>query len=128
MKLAIATRGFEEVSGHAGKAREWLVYAVPGGGLAPDGPERVTLAADQIFHLATEDRPHPLDGVGLVIARSAGDGFVRHMARRGAEVVLTAERDPARVIAQIVDGQALAEPGLDPARLVCKLRDLFSRY
>ncbi len=126
-RIAIATQDFKAVSGHAGRARDWFVVTLDAGADEPHC-ERVTLEKSQILHLATEDRPHPLDGVDLVVAGSAGEGFVRHMARRGAEVVLTAETDPARVIDACRSARALPAPGFDPARVLCRLRDLFSRY
>ncbi len=98
MKVAIATKEWKEVSGHAGKAQQWLVYDLadhtPGGAL-PE-PARVTLTKEQTPHYIEDDTaPHPLDGVEVMIAGSAGDGFVRHMKKRGADVVLTGEPDPA---------------------------------
>ncbi|MCB1887752.1 MAG: hypothetical protein KDH20_09100 [Rhodocyclaceae bacterium] len=126
-RIAIATQGFREVSRHAGRAREWIVVTLDDAAAAPVS-QAVTLAPDQILHVATEDVPHPLDGVDLVVAGSAGEGFIRHMARRGAEVVLTAETDPDRVIEACRSAEELPAPGFDPARVLCRLRDLFSRH
>jgi hypothetical protein len=91
MKIAIATKDWITVSGHAGQARNWLLYELSG--LAPGAPlpepERIVLAKEEVLHHFQDDGPHPLDGVEIVIAGSAGDGFVRHMKKRGAEVLLT---------------------------------------
>ncbi|MCB1956366.1 MAG: hypothetical protein KDG55_11865 [Rhodocyclaceae bacterium] len=126
-RVAIATQGFSQVSRHAGRAREWIVAELAGEGEAFSFV-RITLAAEEILHLATEDKPHPLDGVELFVAGSAGEGFVRHMARRGAEVVLTGETDPQRVCELLSSARALPEPGFDPTRVLCRIRDLFSRH
>lgn len=72
--------------------------------------------------------PHPLDGVEVVIAASAGDGFVRHMAKRGAEVLLTGEQQPDDALARILAGEALPDPRFDITTTLCKIRDLFSRH
>ena len=97
MKIAIATRDYETVATHAGRPPHWLVYdCIEGSGLPP--PQRIELGEQEVFHHASEDAPHPLDGIELVIAGSAGEGFLRHLARRGAEVVLTGESDPQRAL------------------------------
>lgn len=125
MKIAIASKNFTEVSAHAGQSRHWLLYD----SAAPiPSPTRVTLAAAQVFHVFADDGPHPLDGVDLVIAASAGDGFLRHMARRGSEVVLTGERNAEAALQAVLSGAVLPDTRFDPTRVLCRVRDLFSRY
>jgi predicted Fe-Mo cluster-binding NifX family protein len=127
VKIAIATRHFETVSGHAGQTREWLVYDC-----LPDrpipAPARITLTKAQLPHHFKDDGPHPLHGVEVVIAGSAGDGYVRHMAEWGAQVLLTGETVPQAALAKILAGQALPDTRFDPTTMLCKLRDLFSRH
>lgn len=125
MRIAIATRGFATVSGHAGQAREWLVHDCTLGA-AP--AQRVVLAPTQLFHHFDDVGPHPLDGVDLIVAGGAGEGFRRHMARRGAAVVLTGETDPRTALDKLLAGEALAATRRDPTRALCALRDLFSRH
>lgn len=124
MKIAIASKDFIQVSKHAGQTRHWLVYDSE----SPAAPARVTLDETQVFHHFADDRPHPLDGVGVIIAGSAGDGFLRHMAKRGCEVLLTGETDADAALAAVLAGQVLPDPRFDPARVICKVRDLFSRH
>lgn len=127
MKIAIATRDYATVATHAGRARHWLVYdCLPDAGRP--APERIELAEADVFHHAREDAPHPLDGIELVIAGSAGEGFLRHLARRGAEVVLTGETDPPRALDLLLAGEGLPEQRPDLTRVLCRLRDLFARY
>ncbi len=130
MKIAIATKDWLNVSGHAGQARCWLVYDLapgePAGSLP--APQRIELAKDQVLHCFDDSGPHPLDGVEIVVAGSAGDGFVRHMKKRGAEVLLTGETDPAAALQRIVAGEALPDQRFDVTTALCKLRDLFSRH
>lgn len=130
MRIAVATRDWVEVSGHAGKTRRWLVYDLAA--LAPDEalpePRRVELAAEEVFHHFHDAGPHPLDGVDLVVAGSAGDGFLRHMGRRGADVLLTGEADPETALRRILAGEALPDPRFDVTRALCRIRDLFSRH
>ncbi|MFY9876337.1 MAG: hypothetical protein WAL20_11950, partial [Rhodomicrobium sp.] len=91
-------------------------------------PQRVELAKHQVMHHCEDDGPHPLDGVDIVVAGSAGDGFVRHMEKRGAEVLLTGETDPAAALTRILDGEALPDQRFDITTALCKVRDLFSRH
>lgn len=130
MKIAIATRNFEEVSGHAGQTRSWLLYdltAHRSGQLLP-APSRIDLEKHQLLHVFEDDCAHPLDGVDLVVAGSAGDGFIRHMKKRGADVLLTGERDPVVAITCILAGEALPDTRFDVTTTLCKVRDLLSRY
>ena len=141
MKIAVPTRDWETVAGHAGQARHWLLWDLAAPASAPDAapsglapgaplpaPTRVELAKDEVLHHFRDDRPHPLDGVELVIAGSAGDGFVRHMKKRGAEVVLTGESDPATALTKLAAGETLADQKFDITTSLCRLRDIFSRY
>jgi hypothetical protein len=50
------------------------------------------------------------------------------MKKRGADVLLTGETDPALALAQIVAGAALPDQRFDITTSLCKLRDLFSRH
>ena len=130
MKIAIATQDFTEVSGHAGQTRQWLVYDLTNhraNQLLP-APWRVDLAKEQVLHVFEDNEQHPLDGIDIVVCASAGEGFIRHMKKRGAEVLLTGESDPALAITRILAGEALPDPRFDITTTLCKLRDLFSRY
>lgn len=130
MKIAIATKEFTAVSGHAGQTRQWLVYDLSNhrsNQLLP-APVRIDLEKEQVLHVFEDDGPHPLDGVDIVVCASAGDGFIRHMKKRRAEVLLTGETDPAVAITRILAGEALPDPRFDITTSLCKLRDLFSRH
>jgi predicted Fe-Mo cluster-binding NifX family protein len=130
MKIAIATKDFTAVSGHAGQTRQWLVYDLTehrSNQLLP-APQRVELNKAQILHSFEDNEPHPLDGIDIVICASAGDGFIRHMKKRGADVLLTGETDPANAITCILAGEALPDARFDFTTTLCKLRDLFSRH
>jgi hypothetical protein len=91
-------------------------------------PWRVDLAKEQVLHIFEDNAPHPLDGIDIVVCASAGEGFIRHMKKRGAEVLLTGESDPALAITRILAGEALPDPRFDITTALCKVRDLFSRH
>lgn len=132
MKIAIPTKDWQTVAGHAGQARRWLVYDLgTGRDYAQQGlpePARVELETSQVLHHFEDDGPHPLDGVELVIAASAGDGFIRHMKTRGADVVLTGESNPAKALEAVASGADLPQQRFDITTSLCKVRDLFSRF
>ena len=130
MKIAIATKDFQKVSGHAGQTRQWLVYDLSShrsNQLLP-APRRVNLEKEQVLHVFEDKEPHPLDGIDLIVCASAGDGFIRHMKKRGADVLLTGEDDPAMAISRILAGETLPDPRFDITTSLCKLRDLFSKH
>lgn len=127
MKIAIATDDFEQVAGHAGQAACWLLYdCYPGGEV--DTAMRVLLSRAQVFHHWDDSGPHPLDGVEVMIARTAGDGFLRRMQKRGVDVLLTSETRADAALLKVLAGEALPDPRWDASLLLCKLRDIFSRH
>jgi len=91
-------------------------------------PQRVQLSREQLPHYFQDDGPHPLHGVEIVVAASAGDGYVRHMGKWGAQVLLTGEADPIVALKKILNGEALPETRFDITTTLCKLRDLFSSH
>ena len=128
MKVAIAThKDWSQVSGHAGRAREWLLFDCRPGEPLPE-PQRIALTMEQLPHHFEDDGPHPLQGVELLIAGSAGDGFLRHMAGWGAQVLLTGEIDPLAALNKVLAGEALPDTRFDVTTALCKVRDLFSRH
>ncbi len=99
--------------------------ARPGSRCPPGVP--ITLTEDQLPHHFKDDGPHPLKGVDILVAGSAGEGFIRHMARWGAQVLLTGEADPAAALQKILADRATPDTRFDVETTLCKLRDLLSR-
>ncbi len=128
MKIAVATNDtWRQVSGHAGQTRNWLVFDCQPGAPLPE-PQRVLLTKEQLPHHFQDDGPHLLHGIEIMIAASAGDGFIRHMEKWGAQVLLTGETEPLMALQKIMAGEALADTRFDLTTTLCKLRDLFSRH
>lgn len=97
MRFAITSQNFRTITGHAGKARRFIVYDV-------NGPEqivevdRLDLPIEMAMHGFDDRHAHPLDGTDILITGGAGDGFVMRMARRGVRVLRTGETDPLEAI------------------------------
>jgi len=128
MKIAIATKNnWTLVSGHAGQTHDWLVFDCLAGAPLPE-PQRIVLSKELLPHHFQDDGPHPLHGIALLVAASAGDGFIRHMENWGAQVVLTGETEPLTALKKILSGEALADTRFDITTTLCKLRDLFSHH
>jgi predicted Fe-Mo cluster-binding NifX family protein len=125
MKIAVAVDSrYSKVSGHAGRARHWLVYEPDSGSSAV----RVELQPAQVFHHYEGNGPHPLDGIGTVIAISAGEGFMKRMQARGIDARQTAETDPDKAVADYL-AERLSAPKPRPiGALLCKTLDLFSKH
>jgi predicted Fe-Mo cluster-binding NifX family protein len=111
MLIAVASQNFRTITPHAGKTRRFMIFdAQPG--QTPQEIDRLELAKDESIHEFNEAAAHPLDAVNVVIAGSAGQGFVDRMASRGVKAVSTAEADPVRAIEQFLAG-SLLPPGPD---------------
>ena len=124
-KIAIPSDDGVHIAGHAGQAQHWLIYDTA----APDAPPaRIELDKPRVLHYWKDQGPHPLDDVHVIVTGSAGDAFVRRMAKRGVEVILTGERNAARAAAAARNNTRLPKPPFNPHILLCKLRDLFSRH
>ncbi|UZE46924.1 NifB/NifX family molybdenum-iron cluster-binding protein [Rhodopseudomonas sp. P2A-2r] len=103
MLIAVASQNFRTVTGHAGKSRRFLVFdAAPGS--APREIDRFDLPKEQSIHEFRGDGPHALDAVKVVIAGSAGAGFINRMAARGVQAVTTAETDPTIAVERFLAG------------------------
>lgn len=126
MKIAVAVDSrFSRISGHAGRARSWLVWDCADGAVSAQ-PARVVLEPQMVFHHHEDGQPHPLDGIDGLIAISAGAGFVAKMIRRGIDVRLTAETDPVKAVGDYL-ADRLSPPRPRPiGELLCKALDLFS--
>lgn len=109
MRIAVTSQNFRTVTGHAGKARRFLIYETRRG-FDPAEVERLDLPREMAFH-DLHDEPHPLDGTDVLMTESAGPGFGRRLARRGVRLVLTAERDPRLAVKAFLETSAARPDG-----------------
>lgn len=129
MKIAVATNeAGSRVGGHAGQSRHWLLFETTEGG-KPLRLGPVVLDPRTVFHhYRDEQGPHPLAEASVLIFQTAGEGFLRRMAKKGVVTAPTAERDPDRAVADYLAG--CLKPPRPPGLMawVCKMRDLFSQH
>jgi len=103
MKFAVASQDFRTVTPHAGKANRFLLFdAVPGN--VPLQTGTLDLPEEMTMH-SFSGGLHPLDGVDVLIAGSAGAGLIAKLHERGIVAVVTAESDPARAVAHYLAGK-----------------------
>ena len=97
MRIAVTSQNFRTVTGHAGRARSFLVYDV-GPDAAPVEVARLDLPSGQSFHDMGGTGPHPVDGVDALLSGSFGGHFVQVLAQRGIAAVTTDKEDPLEAV------------------------------
>ena len=127
MKIAVSSQDFRKVSGHAGQARRWLIFAAEEG-RDPVVAEQLELPPAVVFHHFKGSGAHPLDAVSVLITRFAGDGFVTKMRKRGNEVQQTRETDARKAVVDYLAGRLAPPPSRRLMSLFCKVRDAFSSH
>lgn len=126
LRIAVCSKDFKRVAGHAGQAPNWLLFEIPAEG--SPSVAQISLAKPQRFHHFKDDGPHPLDGISALIATSAGESFLQRMRKGGIDAVLTAETDPHKAVRDYLAAQ-LSPPKPRPiGELLCRLRDTFSEH
>jgi predicted Fe-Mo cluster-binding NifX family protein len=104
MRIAVTSQNFRTVTGHAGKARRFIVFEADGQ-TPPREIERLDLDANMAMHGYGHNAAHPLDSMNVLITGGAGEGFVRNLAARGVQVVATNETIPSLAVEAFLDGR-----------------------
>ena len=107
MHIAVTSQNFRTVTGHAGRARRFIIFEADGATPAKE-VGRLDLDAQMAIHGYSSDAAHPLDGMDVLITGGAGEGFVRNLAARGVVVVATPESDPVRAVDAFLAGRVLS--------------------
>jgi predicted Fe-Mo cluster-binding NifX family protein len=112
VKFAVASQNFRTITPHAGKTRRFLLFdAAPG--REPVETGRLDLPIEMSMH-EFRGAGHPLYDVDVVIAGSAGPGFVARLKERGVMAVTTAESDPHKAVTAYLAG-TLPPPAAEEA-------------
>ena len=114
MKIAVTSQNFRTVTGHAGRARRFLIYdAEPGA--EPLEVARLDLPKELAMHEFHGAGPHPIDGVDVILSQGFGDGFARRAATRGIVAFATDKADPVEAV-QAYLAREQTEPQAPAAR------------
>lgn len=108
MRIAVTSQNFRTVTGHAGRARRFIVFEALEGGDELREVDRLDLDADMAIHGYGHQQAHPLDAMNVLITGGAGEGFVRHLAARGVQVVATPESDPLLAVQAFLAGRVMS--------------------
>lgn len=103
MKIAVSSQNFKTVTGHAGRARRFMIFDIT----LPCDPEetgRLDLPREMAMH-EFGGGPHPLDQMDVIITAGAGEGFIRKLSHRGVKVILTDQADPRQAVRDYLFGQ-----------------------
>jgi hypothetical protein len=104
MEIAVVSEDFRSITGKAGKARRFLLFAAKRG-KRPKLERYLELDEDQpTYHDLHEDdeTSHPLDGM-VLITGEAGEGFRERLARRSTQVYITSEKDPHTAVELLLE-------------------------
>jgi predicted Fe-Mo cluster-binding NifX family protein len=102
MIIAVTSQNFRTVTGHAGRARRFLVYSAEPGAL-PREVERLDLPKELALHDFHGPGPHPIDRMDVLLTGGAGEHFCTRLAARGVSVHVTTETDPMRAVHAYLD-------------------------
>ena len=131
MKIAVASSNFNHVTGHAGQARRWLIFDTGSDNNSNSAnlePTKLELTKELTFHHHKHSIPQPFNGVSVVIAKSAGDGFANRLKKFGLIVILTQEHNPIQAIQDYINGTVKPPKPRPIASIFCKIRDRFSAH
>lgn len=105
-RIGISSQNFRTITGHAGKARRFLLYEASEYGQVKE-TGRLELPKTMSMHEFHGDE-HPLFGLDVVVTGSCGEGFIRRLGDRAVTVIATSETDPIQAATRIASGKPLA--------------------
>ncbi len=108
MIIGVTSQNFRTVTGHAGKARRFLIFSDDDEG-NPQEVERLDLPLEMSMHEFRGDS-HPLFNLHVLITASCGQGLSNRMAAQGVRVIATSETDPLEAARAVLAGEELAPP------------------
>ena len=102
MKFAVTSQDYLTITAHAGKTTRFLLFEADASG-EPVETGRLDLDDEQSIHNFRGSK-HPLDGVNVLIARSAGQCFVDRMKERGIVTVVAPGLMPREAVGAYLAG------------------------
>jgi predicted Fe-Mo cluster-binding NifX family protein len=101
MKIGVTSQNLRTVTGHASKARSFLVYEWAAG-QALQTVEPIELSMDMSIHAWDKRGDHPLFALDYLITGPCGKSFINQMKQYGVRVKTTDETDPLLAVQQLV--------------------------
>ncbi len=111
MKIGVTSQNFRTITGHAGKARRFMIFEVSNGQVCKTG--EFDLPKEMSIHEHPAGAAHPLDNIDVLITASCGEGFLMRLAERGVKVILTGETDPFAAVSAAASGASLPPPAAE---------------
>jgi predicted Fe-Mo cluster-binding NifX family protein len=102
VKFAVASEDFRSIANHAGRATCFVVFEAEKGA-EPVEIGRIDLTEEQTVH-NLQGGVHPLDGIDVLIAGSAGSCFIDKMQARGITTVVVQGVTPEAAVAAYLEG------------------------
>ncbi len=106
MKIGVTSQNFRTITGHAGKARRFLIFAADAVSGEIKETERLDLPQEMSMHYFSGGQ-HPIDQVDVLITGGCGAGFMRSMEKRGIKVIITSATDPVKAAQAVLKGEEL---------------------
>ncbi len=97
MRIAVTSQNLRTVTGHAGRARRFLIFDVQPD-TEPVEVARLELPKELCMHEFHDSGRHPLDDMDVIISATFGEGFAQRMGRRGIRVAATDQDDPPAAV------------------------------
>lgn len=103
LKIGVTSQNFRTVTGHAGKARRFIIYQTHDAHSVEE-IERLDLPKEMSIHAWDGQSEHPLFALDYLITAGCGEGFIRKLASRGVMVRTTAATDPQAAAQALLNG------------------------
>lgn len=101
MIIGVTSQNLRTITGHASKARSFLVYeSVSGQPLQTLDP--IELSMDMSIHAWDKRGDHPLLALDYLITGPCGKSFINQMKQYGVRVKTTDDTDPLAAVQQLL--------------------------
>jgi predicted Fe-Mo cluster-binding NifX family protein len=108
MIIAVTSQNFRNITGHAGKARRFIIFnAINADEIVEI--DRLELPIELLLH-THNDSHHPIDIADTLITSDCNKIFIEKMARRKIKVLKTSEKDPLQAVLLFINGEKLPRP------------------
>lgn len=111
MKIAVGSQNRREITGHAGRCRNFWIYTVENQTVTEKS--LLELSKEQSFYDSSPLESSPLDDVQISIAGGMGRGLARRLENKNIKALITHLKDPDQAVSDFLKGSLKTEP-LEP--------------